>query len=116
MSKLPWDFVEGRDTPEPGFSPAKSCDVGTEFGSELARFADGEYAKTGRDARCLDCAFRKGTPPNQNVATLANALKCVFEGEEIFYCHVNRGKPCEGYLMLKVPRRCDASECLPGKP
>jgi hypothetical protein len=98
--KLPWNFIETRDTPTPGFSPAQPCEVATEFGEHLARFADTEYAKSGRDARCLHCAFRKGTPPNQNPATLANAFKCVAEGEEIFYCHVNKGRPCEGYLML----------------
>lgn len=102
--KLPWDFIEGRSDPAPGFSPAQPCEVGAEFGKELSRFCDGEYAKTGRDARCFDCAFRLGTLPNQNAATLANAFKCVYEGEEIFYCHENKGKPCAGYMMLRGDR------------
>jgi hypothetical protein len=100
MPKMPWEFVECRNEPAPGFSPAASSEVGKDFGRELARFADLQYAQTGRDARCLDCAFRKGTPPNENAETLANAFKCLVEGEEIFYCHIHRGKPCEGYLML----------------
>ncbi len=102
--EVPWEFIEGRDEPTQGFSPVMPCETGIEFGKELARFADQEYATTGRDARCLDCAFRLGTQPNQNAATLANAFKCIVEGEEIFYCHVNRGKPCEGYMMLRRPQ------------
>ena len=101
MPSVPWDYIEGRDEPTPGFSPVQPCEVGTEFGSELAQFCEREYAKHGRDARCDDCAFRRGTLPNTNVGTLANAFKCLFEGEEVFYCHVHSGKPCEGYMMLR---------------
>lgn len=101
MPKMPWEFIEGRDSPAPGFSPVQPCETGIEFGKELARFCDVEYARHGRDVRCEDCAFRLGTLPNQNVGTLANAFKCLVEGEEVFYCHVNKGRPCEGYLMLR---------------
>lgn len=101
VRKLPWEFIEGRDAPAPGFSEVEGCEVGAEFGKELARFCDGEYAKTGRDTRCLDCAFRQGTLPNQNVATLANAFKCIYEGDETFLCHVHEGKVCGGFAMLR---------------
>lgn len=99
--KLPWEFIETEGVPAERLVPNLPCEVGAEFGAEIARFADNEYATTGRDARCLDCAFRKGTTPNQCVATLANAFKCLYEREELFMCHVNKGKPCEGYLMLR---------------
>lgn len=105
--KLPWEFVPTTDEPGPGLIPNLPCEAGAAFGAELARFADQEYATTGRDARCLDCAFRKGTTPNQTAATLANAFKCLYEGEELFMCHVNRGKVCEGYLMLKRAGEAD---------
>lgn len=102
MSKriCPWPFIGGARTPEPGIStPNLPSADGAELGSCLAGFADAEYAATGRDARCEYCAFRLGTRPNQCLATVADALKCVLE-HETFFCHIHN-QVCEGYAMLR---------------
>jgi hypothetical protein len=75
---------------------------GYELGQHFARFADQEAeAHPEKKHRCDTCAFRKGTPANGSVPTLANAIKCVFEREP-FYCHEHEreGQPCAGWALL----------------
>jgi hypothetical protein len=51
--------------------------------------------------RCNDCAFRAGTLPNGCEVTLADAIKCAFEGQ-VFFCHKGKAdKPCMGWLTLQ---------------
>lgn len=81
----------------------RPCDVGRAAGVELARFADMELAKhpTLRE-RCNSCAFRLGTIPNGCLTTMADAFKCVIEGEP-FYCH-ETPEPralCAGWVALR---------------
>lgn len=114
-------FVEPAEPGKP-VRPATRSKNAAELGAELARLCEVELAMlpnlevepedvraallTGI-ARCGDCAFRAGTLPNQNAATVMNALKCVVEGET-FYCHkgVPEGeeasRPCGGYVILRV--------------
>ena len=98
--QMPWEYSGAANIPAPGKVPNVPSAEGAEIGEYLAAFADAEYQKTGHDARCEDCAFRLGTYPNQCLATVADALKCVLEGET-FDCHVHK-QVCEGYAMLRA--------------
>lgn len=92
--------------------------AGHALGRELARLADEAEPRARLVApaippRCASCAFRVGSHiPNGSEATLGDALKCVVENVE-FRCHepARAGRPCSGWLMLKLahpsaPGRC----------
>lgn len=83
-------------TSEPTGIPNIPSLEGSELGRELARLADSEYRRTGRDTRCDDCAFRLGTVPNQCAGTLIDAFKCIVDGIT-FHCH-QTDRPCGGYV------------------
>lgn len=77
---------------------------GAELGGLLARWVDAEMdGPRILRPRCHDCAFLRGTEPNQIAGTLMTALKCVIE-KEPFYCHsergVSNGKLCAGWQAL----------------
>lgn len=73
---------------------------GRELGSHLARFADIEAKRCGRDERCATCAFRAGAHlANGSPETLMSALKCAVEREP-FWCH-EADKPCSGWLLMR---------------
>ncbi len=77
---------------------------GRELGARLAKWVDAEMdGPRILRPRCHDCAFLKGTRPNQIAGTLMTALKCVIE-KEPFYCHsergVSAGKLCAGWEAL----------------
>lgn len=77
---------------------------GEALGEMLARFADVEFERNpALRPRCADCAFARGSEPNQIAGTLMNALKCVIE-KAPFYCHAGRGIPngqlCAGWVAL----------------
>lgn len=79
----------------------RATDEGRALGAHLARFADIEASKFGRDDRCSTCAFRAGDHiANGSPETLMTALKCVME-REVFWCH-EHARPCAGYQLLKV--------------
>ena len=91
--KTPWEFGEtdaeliasGEGTPN---LPSRS---GAEVGVNVAEIAERGKEKLAASGlalgrRCDDCAFTKGTRPNQSTATLADAVKCVVESVP-FYCH-----------------------------
>ncbi len=70
---------------------------GRELGRELARLADAEYQRTGRDTRCETCAFRLGNHlANGSVPSLMSAVKCIAERTP-FYCHETE-RPCGGWV------------------
>lgn len=96
--KLPYDFIDGATEPQPGFITAVPTPECTELGSHLARFADQEFASTGRDSRCETCAFRAGTLANTSL-NVANAFKFAVEGEP-FNCHES-DRPCGGWVMMR---------------
>ena len=99
MSVTPWEYIDGVDQDTPGFAPAEFHPEAAELGEHLARFADLEHARTGRDTRCETCTFRAGTPANTTL-NVANAMKCTMEGEP-FYCH-ETDRPCGGWVALTV--------------
>lgn len=77
---------------------------GAELGAILARRVDAEMdGPRILRPRCDDCAFLRGTEPNQIAGTLMMALKCVIE-KEPFYCHAERGVSsghlCAGWEAL----------------
>ena len=91
-----WPHIEGGDDPVKYPVPNVATPEGRELGREIARLADAEYARTGRDTRCLTCAFRHGDHiANGSAATLMSAVKCVVEGTP-FYCHES-DRPCGGW-------------------
>lgn len=99
MTTLPYPYIDGAEgEPRPGFVRNEPSPEGAELAAELARFADAEYVKTGRDTRCETCAFRLGTVPNQCLATVANALKSAVE-KDPFLCHES-DRPCGGWAGL----------------
>ncbi len=107
MSKAPWPFSDERDGK---LVPNLPSPEGAELGAHVARVCDGREAKLlargeRPPTRCVDCAFRAGTVPNQCASTLMDAIKCLAEGHE-FRCH--HGVPddeeptrlCAGYVIL----------------
>lgn len=73
---------------------------GRELGAELARLCDGEAERTGKDGRCVTCAFRAGDHlANGSAETLMTAFKCVAEREP-FWCH-EVDEPCKGWLLMR---------------
>ena len=95
--ECPWPHVGGSDIETPGAIPNEATPEGRELGRELARLADVEYARTGRDSRCETCAFRHGEHlANGSVASLMSAVKCVLERTP-FYCH-ETDRPCGGWV------------------
>lgn len=54
---------------------------------------------------CNDCAFKKGTPANNDDHTADVASQCVAFGLGEFVCHTpdfkDAGKPCMGFLYAK---------------
>lgn len=104
--------VDAEDAPSPtpaGEPPERSfvndpSPEGAELGAMLARFVDAEMdGPRILRPRCDDCAFLRGTEPNQIAGTVMTALKCVIE-KEPFYCHwergVSSGKLCAGWEAL----------------
>lgn len=76
----------------------KPCDVGRAVGAELARLTGDATAGA---PMCASCAFKPGTVPNGCITSVADAMKCVFEGER-FWCHHDKknGDPtrvCAGW-------------------
>lgn len=86
MATIPWPFTDLQSVPPERLIPNVPSEDGAALGNELARFAEHEISTGKRDERCHDCAFRLGSKPNQCLKTVADALKCVVEGEP-FYCH-----------------------------
>jgi hypothetical protein len=98
--------------------PNLPCPLGAEAGSHLARFVAAERAAHPERYRnltepCGTCAFRAGTLPNQCLATVADALKCVMEGDR-FLCHESpvdadgeHTGVCMGWAVLRgaTPKR-----------
>ena len=81
---------------------------GSQLGAILSRWVDAEMdGPRILRPRCGDCAFLRGTEPNQIAGTLMTALKCVIE-KEPFYCHAERGVPngklCAGWEALIVAK------------
>lgn len=75
---------------------------GRELGEQLARFADAEAERQGKDERCATCAFRQGDHvANGSPETLMTALKCATEREP-FFCH-EEDRPCAGWLLMRCP-------------
>ena len=99
--EVPWDYSE---PPEPGQPVCLNAptELGQELGKELAWFAvlGRLHSSEKLPLPCGDCAFRLGTDPNGCEETLMDAVKCIMEGQT-FFCHVNKGTPCAGYLALR---------------
>lgn len=77
---------------------------GQMLGKALAAIADAGYeAKPGQPERCLTCAFRAGSMPNQTAGTLMMAMECLLRiDSDDFACHhgMKDGEPtrfCAGY-------------------
>lgn len=102
LARLPWDFGEDRKPGEPVMTRAQRMPPeAAAAGKLLARMsANGarvlHAAGIALPKPCRSCAFRPGTVPNRCVDTVADALKCVFEGERHFLCH----EPREGTRLL----------------
>lgn len=100
---MPWPHIPGGElSPE---LPVENVatEEGRELGRELARLADNEYARTGRDARCETCAFRHGEHiANGSAATLMSAVKCLLERTP-FWCHES-DRPCGGWTAAVAGR------------
>jgi hypothetical protein len=91
---MPWPHIG------PGPVPNAATPEGRELGAELARLADAEYQRTGRDSRCETCAFRSGEHlANGSAATLMSAVKCIAERTP-FYCH-ETDRPCGGWVATQ---------------
>jgi hypothetical protein len=103
----PWPFARRIDPSELGVTQGVTLNEptpeGEALGSHLARFVEVELQTRAAElpGRCHDCAFRRGSKPNGCPSTLMDALKCVLEGET-FYCHINEGKPCAGWVALST--------------
>jgi hypothetical protein len=81
---MPWPHIEGGDDPLKYPVQNVATPEGRELGRELARMADGEFARTGRDSRCETCAFRLGDhAANGSVASLMSAVKCIAEADAV---------------------------------
>lgn len=103
MTTCPWPHIG------PGPIPNVTTPEGIELGRELARLADNEYARTGRDSRCETCAFRHGTHiANGSAPTLMSAVKCFLERTP-FYCHETE-RPCGGWVGAVSQAEPEANE------
>lgn len=72
--------------------PAKRSPEGAEIGARMAVLAEhgskiAETAFPGHAQPCHDCAFRRGTLPNEDALTQLDVMTCVASGTP-FYCHV----------------------------
>jgi hypothetical protein len=95
--EMPWPHIEGGDDPVKYPVQNVATPEGRELGRELARMADAEFSRTGRDSRCETCAFRLGDhAANGSVAALMSAVKCIAERTP-FYCH-ETDRPCGGWV------------------
>lgn len=100
--QVPWDFSPGTDTPT-GI-PNPSSPEGAELGAGLAGFYEEARSRHSEaPPLCGDCAFRRGSEPNQKAATLMDAMKCLIEGVP-FLCHHGEGRLCEGFALLREER------------
>lgn len=91
----PWPFL---GTDEQTGLLNQTSELTAELGSHLARFVEQEIAGGAVDIRCNDCAFRRGTFPNESYS-VADALKCLLENRP-FHCHLGGEKVCGGYRIL----------------
>lgn len=109
LAPAPWDF----SIVKPGDEgvPNEPSPEGAELGARVAAMCDEQEAHDAdqfpnRMPRCIDCAARLGTLPNQCLPTLGDLLKCA--GESIpFYCHKglksDEDQPkrlCTGFALL----------------
>lgn len=107
---MPWDFSDTELRSDNPLTLNVPTDLGRELGAELARLATVERLHSKNlPEPCHDCAFRIGTTPNGCERTLMDAVKCIVEGKP-FNCHINKGKPCAGWLALKLPPAPGAQE------
>jgi hypothetical protein len=124
----PWDFSSDFD-PKPGkkLVPNLPTEAGAALGVEFARLtapALEQSKQVGHPPPCVECAFVKGTEPNQCGPTLMDAIKCVVEVTP-FYCHMGvvGGEPkrlCAGFMAAMASREklaliVKASEALVGE-
>ena len=97
---VPWDYSDTTLSPTNPLVPNTPTDEGRALGREMARLATIERVRNGDcPLPCHDCAFELGTIPTGCPDTLMDALKCVMEGQT-FFCHVNKGRPCAGWVAL----------------
>lgn len=82
----------------------RPCEVGRAAGAHLAEMTAQATADAGM---CASCAFRPGSVPNGCVTTVADAMKCLFEGKT-FWCHYGKrddGRPahiCAGWKASTI--------------
>jgi hypothetical protein len=109
MTTVPWDFSKAPAPGEPTI-PTPASPEGAALGEQIARLCDVEERKQlarfpDQQPRCVDCAARKGTLPNQSAETLMDFVKCVVEGVP-FYCHKGMRddeeprRICAGWMVL----------------
>lgn len=110
-SAVPWDFSFDLG-PGKKLVPNRPTKAGAALGAELARLTApflGADREAGLPPPCVECAFVKGTEPNQCAPTLMDAIKCVVEATP-FYCHVGLkegGDPrrlCAGFMAAMAER------------
>ena len=105
--QVPWDYSDIILSPTNPLVLNAPTDEGQALGRGMARLAAIERLHNGDcPLPCHDCAFELGTGPNGCPATLMDALKCVIEGQT-FFCHVNKGRPCAGWVALTKALRRD---------
>ena len=103
----------GAEAP-PTRRPFSNVAVRYEIGDILARAADEGEARArlrspGMPPRCTACAFLKGTPANNTLETVVDALGCTIEGAP-FMCHQHfddAGRPvdvCSGWVFARESR------------
>jgi hypothetical protein len=83
------------------FAPSRVSPEGQQAGRVLAAFAETGIETGVPDRRCGTCAFRMGTVPNGCLQTMADAAKCLAEGE-VFECHHREGATCEGFRAASM--------------
>ena len=95
--RVPWDYSPD-EVPINAVLTAATAE-GKALGAELARLYVVELGDR-IDLRCTDCALRPGTVPNGAPETLLDLVKCIFEGDRNFTCHVRPDLLCAGYAIL----------------
>lgn len=109
--RAPWAFSKPAAPGERGSVPNVPTEDGAELGAAIARLCEREILEQEREQRtpperCVDCAFRLGTTPNQCAPTLMDAVKCLVENTP-FWCHHDVGpdgeptRLCAGLVILR---------------